>query len=755
MYFRKPLAVPVVNNSRKGDYMKHFQKAMMGLGILLLGLAIFGFTACPSGTDSSDSARTPVSDGTYITEGIGKSVTTPITVSTTFVSNTLIDISIGTNGETGPILDSVKNLMIPRIIQSQSIGVDTIAGATLSSAGVKQAVAAAIDEAGGKSGEWYLSPPTSSKTVKLTGYDVIVVGLGGAGMSAYVKAAEAGAKVYGIEAAGKIGGNSATAGGPMAINSEYIKSLYTGGADYANRDALLKEWYADMEADVPANEIPNVSYADADSVYPVPEVTTKTPAYNGGPKWELIKQLIDESGATVTWLAQQYNFHFARPSGLGYPQYNIVTNYGSDQWDNTPAVPPYFPGPGYTSDDGDDLYKTTMFTRAVETAKAKDPLNGYKLELRATELIMSGDKVAGVKAAYRDGTTYEVYGKTVILATGGFIGNREMKIAHFGADLREEAVHTERGDGITMAAAIGAGTYNIDMPPMVHIAQVKNIVSDKLFPDSARDTLYKTVPSSLLLKGDSLVVGLHAMPNYDLDLRGKRFSNEASMMMGGIAFENWKVGGFYAAVFSNDVLEDIKTTGAKFTSSPMFLGQGNPPGPNVPISDLDAILTLHEGRGNVVRAATLDDLADALGVPAANLKETVSQYNKFVAGTETDSEYDKSDVPAFFAPPGTPGVNYYTDGVTEDSTAAGGYTAILGAGYYYGTCGGLDIDGDMQVLNTGKQKIHGLYSAGQDSMGVLFNAKKAYVGYGAAAQGWAITSGRLAGEKAAAEAAAQ
>ncbi|MDR0760709.1 MAG: FAD-binding protein [Treponema sp.] len=730
--------------------MKHFQKATTGIGILLLGLVIFGFTACPSGTDSPESARTPVSDGTYITEGIGKSVTTPITVSTTFVSNTLIDISIGTNGETGPILDSVKTLMVPRIIEAQSIGVDSIAGATLSSSGIKQAVAAAIDEAGGKSDEWYISPPTSSKTVKLTGYDVIVVGLGGAGMSAYLKAAEEGAIVYGIEWGGKIGGNSATAGGPMAVNSEYIKNLYTGGADYANRDALLKEWYADMEADVPADEIPAVSYADADNVYAVPDVTTKMPAYQGGPKWALIKQLIDESGATVTWLAQQYNFHFARPTGLGYPQYNIVTNYGNEQWDNTPASPPYFPGPGYASDDGDDLYKTTMFTRAIENAKAKNSKNGYKLELRATGLIMSNGKVAGVKAAYRDGTIYEVYGKAVILATGGFIGSRNMKMTHFGTDLREEAVHTDQGDGITMAINdAGANTYNITMPPMVHIAQVKNIVSDTLFADSAKDTLYKTVPSSLLLKGDSLVVGLHAMPNYDLDLRGKRFSNEASMMMGGIAFENWKVGGYYAAIFSNDVLADIKTKGAKFTSSPMFLGQGNPPGPDVPIPDLDDILTVSERRGNVVRAATLEALADALGVPAANLKETVRQYNAYVSGTERDSEYDKSNTLDFSD---FQIKNFYTTNVTEDNVTAGGYTAILGAGYYYGTCGGLDIDEDMQVLDKDKAKIPGLYAVGQDSMGVLFNAKKAYVGYGAAAQGWAITSGRLAGANAATEA---
>ena len=52
--------------------------------------------------------------------------------------------------------------------------------------------------------------------------------------------------------------------------------------------------------------------------------------------------------------------------------------------------------------------------------------NDYMTELKATDLIMDGDKVVGVKGEYYDGTTYEVYGKSVILATGGYIGNAEM-----------------------------------------------------------------------------------------------------------------------------------------------------------------------------------------------------------------------------------------------------------------------------------------------------------------------------------------
>jgi hypothetical protein len=423
---------------------------------------------------------------------------------------------------------------------------------------------------------------------------------------------------------------------------------------------------------------------------------------------------------------------------LAFPQYNIVTNYGSEDWNTV--------NNGYDSDDGKDLYKTTMFTRAVETAKARNPANGYKLELRATELIKdTAGKVIGVKAVYRDGATYQVYGKTVILAAGGFIGSRDMKLEYYGADVREEAVHTDRGDGIAMGLAAGAGTYNIDMPGTVHIAQVKNIVQEKLFDDPAKDTLYKTVVTNLLLKGDSLVVALNQ--GQTGDLRGKRFTNESGMFQPGIAFDSWKAGGFFAAIYSKNVLDDIKANGYKFTAMTMFLGQGNPPAAGTAITDLDDILAKGAAQGNVVTAATLDELETVLGVPAGTLKATIDQYNTYVDGApDANPEYEKGAGFGAYGP--TP--SYYTSPKVDSAT--GPYTAILGAGYFYGSGGGLDIDDDMQVLNTSKAKIPGLYAVGQDSMGVLFNAKKAYVGYGAAAQGWAITSGRLAGQKAAAEA---
>jgi uncharacterized protein with FMN-binding domain len=702
----------------------------------------------------TSSSRSPVKDGVYETSGYGKNVAVPITVRTVFANNAIADIAIGPNEETGHIFNTVKELLLPRIIAHQSLEVDGIAGATLSSGGVKTAIAAAIDKAGGNSDEWYTKIPKKTGTVKLEGYDVIVVGLGGAGISAYIQAAEAGAAVFGIEAAGKIGGNSATVGGPMAINSEYIKKTYTGGKDYVNKDALLKQWYADMEAEVPANEVPRVSSVTdpAGKSYPVPNVGKVTPRYQGGPKWELIKKLIDESGKTVTWLAESHQFHFLPPGALGYPQYQIVTDYGTDQWVNGQ----------YTNDhwENDSAYKTIMFTQALEQAKNRNPKNGYKLELRATALLKdSKGRINGVKAVYYDGTTFEIYGRNIILATGGYTGNTEMKNTHYGSNLRTYAVDTARGDGITMAVRdVGAGTYNIAMPAMVHVAQLKNLIYEqinhpKVAADPSKDLFWKQVLSTLALKADNMIVGLNE--GQAEDLRGKRFSNEASMMNDAPGWANWKTGGFFAAVYSDDILEKYKTAGMEASVPFIFLSYGYYT-PGTPVPDLDDILAFGEQTGNVVRAATLDELADKLKIPAQNLKDTVARYNGYVEQAANKQpvtdEYDKSAV--VVAPPPTSGIppspptNYYR---TQVNPQAKGFTAVLGAGYYYGSCGGLDVDIDMQVLDTNKQKIPGLYAAGQDSMGVLFHDKKPYVGYGAAAQGWSITSGRLAAAAAAAK----
>jgi fumarate reductase flavoprotein subunit len=226
---------------------------------------------------------------------------------------------------------------------------------------------------------------------------------------------------------------------------------------------------------------------------------------------------------------------------------------------------------------------------------------------------------------------------------------------------------------------------------------------------------------------------------------------------------SWAVGGYYAAIFSNDEIARIKTEGLRDTQDTMFwMVQGGLPAAGVPIPDIDAIINAAVTRGNAVKADTLNDLAGQLGIDAVTLTASVTQYNGFV----NDNIAANGPPPYQQANPFVPPTLTVTESFDDDFgkpnqwlvtkvtlNCPSGYTAILGAGYPYGTTGGLDVNEKIQVLNTSKAVIPGLYAVGQDSSGVLYNDTEAYVGYGAADQGWAITAGRWAGENAAREAA--
>ena len=95
--------------------------------------------------------RTPLRDGAYLTEGWGNNPRRPIKVQTTFLDNAIVDISIIDHME---FVKAAAADLIPRIIETQSIVADSITGATVSSNGIREAVAAAIDKAGGNSAEW-------------------------------------------------------------------------------------------------------------------------------------------------------------------------------------------------------------------------------------------------------------------------------------------------------------------------------------------------------------------------------------------------------------------------------------------------------------------------------------------------------------------------------------------------------------------------------------------------------------------------
>ena len=291
-----------------------------------------------------------VQDGTYTASAPSYNVTELMTLSVTFKNNAISDIAVKESGSSDEIFATVKNNFFPRLLKSQSLATDAITGATVSSSAVKTIVADAITQAGGNPDAWYTPIKKSNKTKKIEGYDVIVVGLGGAGLTSYLGAAEQGASVFGIEKAAKIGGNSTNTSGPMAINPP--SRVKTNGGKFVEEDELIDDW---------------MDYTE------------------GKAKKEMVSLMVKESGGVFDWLENNYDFKFGD---------TLKAFFNPHPWK---VWTPYTDKSGKNKDIG--------YVNSIEAAKKRNPKNAYMLELTANSLITDkAGKIIGVKATYKHGS---------------------------------------------------------------------------------------------------------------------------------------------------------------------------------------------------------------------------------------------------------------------------------------------------------------------------------------------------------------
>ena len=611
--------------------------------------------------NTADSEKIPVKDGTFSGTAPGFGLTGQMTCDVTFKDGVITDIKVvkETDSATGEWFANAQELLIPRLLEAQSIAVDAITGATASSNGIKNCVARAIDAAGGNSFQWYEPIPKSNAFVAIDGYDVIVVGLGGSGVMSYCAAADQGASVFGIEAAGKIGGNSVCTYGPMALNSEYLKDLFNDGEDYINPDEVYEVWLEYVE-----------SLDKADVIY----------------------EAVYQSGSALDYYHDNFGFEF---EGRG-----LLGSFVIPSWDKEWCVYTADPETGWNILGPN---KTYQFTRAMELAKSKNPLNEYMTELYAEKLIFDDDhNVVGVQARYYDGTTYEIYGDTVILATGGFMGNTEMMMEVYGSTINPMGDTVNDGSGIRMGLSAGGNTYALKTMPMVHISQVANLIrTDELTPDQ------KAILTALALTTD--------VPEVTTEGKAWGKTNQSGTEDEAISVEIVFAPNFmYYNIYTQEDIDNIREKGlseAQAGATSMFLSQGGTlPEAGTPVKDINEILQVGSTFGDVLIAKDLADLAKQIGCDEKTLSETLG-------GVDT----------AYYAVPCT--------------------------SWCYGTVGGLDVDVNMNVLMEDGTPIENLFAVGQDSEGVCNVDGKAYTPWGGQAQSWTFVSGKIAGTAAAAYAA--
>ena len=152
------------------------------------------------------------------TVGVGQGIDGDVVVQVTADETTIYSIEVLEQNET-PGIGSVACEMLPgQMVDANSILVDDIAGATITSSAIKTAVKAALASAGLDTAVFEVEQTAAEageKTPVTLDYDVVIVGAGGAGLTAAVRAKQEGANVLVLEKMPMVGGNSLKASGGM------------------------------------------------------------------------------------------------------------------------------------------------------------------------------------------------------------------------------------------------------------------------------------------------------------------------------------------------------------------------------------------------------------------------------------------------------------------------------------------------------------------------------------------------------------
>lgn len=166
-----------------------------------------------------------VSAAPVTTQGTGVGKHGDVTVAVTFDSGKIKDIKIVKQQENPVLAAKVFTDLKQHVIDTNSVQLDAISGATFSSKGFLDAVADAAKKAGVTLSK--ADKKAIKKAVKAlpkeSSYDVVVIGAGGAGFSAAIEAKNAGANVVLLEKMPAAGGNSLISGAEMNAAKNWVQ----------------------------------------------------------------------------------------------------------------------------------------------------------------------------------------------------------------------------------------------------------------------------------------------------------------------------------------------------------------------------------------------------------------------------------------------------------------------------------------------------------------------------------------------------
>jgi fumarate reductase flavoprotein subunit len=460
---------------------------------------------------------------------------------------------------------------------------------------------------------------------------LVVLGSGGTGLAAALTAAEAGVDVLLIEKRGHAGGNTAMARGIFGADSPVQKR---------------------MNIDAPRDELFRLAMNYAHwAVDP-----------------RIVRAFIDKSADTIGWLEEK---------GL---QFEDILNYN-----NVGRRVFHVP-----LGRGAELVR--LLVRRCEEA-------GVRLLYKTTTgTLLTSDKgeLAGITATSNDRNEdkdFLVTAKAVVIATGGYAGNRELLKKYYEDYTEDLCLHgtPNMGDGLLLTTGVGAATEGLGI---LHLRG----------PRYAKSTYITTVADE---------------PNTIwVNKKGERFVDEAMA--------------FYWPEAANALnRQPDKVSYTLFDEAIMrsFIDQGVIKGvahypPGTRMTDLDKQIRSQPEK-DVKISMNLEDIALWIGAKPDVLRLTVEEYNRYCDGGHDETFVKDAK---FLMPLQTPP-----------------YYALRCCQSFHGTLGGIKINHHMEVLDQKGSPIPGLFAGGNDVGG--WEAKTYGIVLPGSAFGFALNSGRIAGER--------
>lgn len=340
--------------------------------------------------------------GTYTAAAKGNGGDVPVTV--TFSKDKIEKIQVGTNKET-PGIGSVAIEQVPAaIVKNQSLAVNAVAGASITSKAILAAVAACVSKAGAnpEALQTTVQKQAQKAEEKTLNADIAIVGAGAAGQTAAIRASQLGKKIILLEKMPFAGGAAAVNGGTVVIQGSKIQ-----------KDAGVKD----------------------DS----PEIMTEDYIKNGHGLNDkrMLDLYVHNVGSMIDWATTD-----------GGMQLNTKAGFTNEAEHSKPRVMRWVDGAQGA---------TRNFKASVEKSGAKVML-GTPVE----EITLNNGAVTGVKAKGNGGVLYTIKAPAVILTTGGFGANKDMLTGNLKNALYY-GVKSSNGDGHRMAMKIGAKTQMMDL----------------------------------------------------------------------------------------------------------------------------------------------------------------------------------------------------------------------------------------------------------------------------------------------------